>query len=108
MITTQSVFAFGVHDKFQHSVKDPNPILDMGRMGLPLSGVQSGHPTDQVIGILKPVHDRLFMLHPSTSENSPPTSLLISNRQDQPIANHESLHGDERLGDAVQSFCVPG
>jgi hypothetical protein len=44
MITAQSAFAFGVHDEFQHSVQDPNSILDMGRMGLPLSGIQLGRP----------------------------------------------------------------
>jgi len=45
MITAQSAFAFGVQDEFQHSVKDPNSILDAGRMGLPLSGIQLGRPT---------------------------------------------------------------
>jgi hypothetical protein len=45
MITAQSAIAFGVHDEFQHSVKDPNSILDVGRMGLPLSGIKLGHPT---------------------------------------------------------------
>jgi hypothetical protein len=45
MITAQSTFAFGVHDEFQHSVQDPNSILDMDRMGLPFSGIQLGHPT---------------------------------------------------------------
>ena len=45
MITAQSAIAFGVHDEFQHSVKDPNSILGVGRMGLPLSGIQLGHPT---------------------------------------------------------------
>ena len=44
MITAEFAFSFGVHDEFQHSVQDPNSILDMGRMGLPLSGIQLGHP----------------------------------------------------------------
>jgi hypothetical protein len=45
MAIAQSAFAFGVNDEFQNAVKNPKPVLDVGRMGLPLDRVQLGRPT---------------------------------------------------------------
>jgi len=49
MAIAQSAFAFGVHDKFQNAVQNPKSILDAGRIGLPLGGIQLGRPMGQVV-----------------------------------------------------------
>ena len=48
MTIAQSAFAFGVRDEFQNSGKDPDSIVEVGRICPPLIGIQLGHPMGQV------------------------------------------------------------
>ena len=51
IIVTQPFLSFGVHNEFQNPVKNPQSILNIGSIRLPLCGIKLGHPTGQVMAI---------------------------------------------------------